>query len=291
MRFRGTKVLHLAVPIKAVAQRFAYLLLVAAAVALLIISKADLALTERLRTAMIDIASPVLQLLARPIQTAQQGVTAVENLVTLHRDNTRLRDENARLLHWQQIALRLEQENAALRRLLAVSQDATYDAIAARVIGDTGGPFVRTMLLDAGARDGVRKGQAVVTEHGLVGRIVDAGQRAGRVLLLTDLNSRIPVLVEHSRQRAILAGDNSGQPRLEYLMAAAQLTPGDRIVTSGDGGLFPPGLLVGTVVGAGDRAPRVRPAVDFGQVEFVRVLRYDRPKPAPAPDPTGGSGQ
>lgn len=291
MRFRGTKVLHLAVPIKAVAQRFAYLLLVAAAVALLIISKADLALTERLRTAMIDIASPVLQLLARPIQTAQQGVTAVENLVTLHRDNTRLRDENARLLHWQQIALRLEQENAALRRLLAVSQDATYDAIAARVIGDTGGPFVRTMLLDAGARDGVRKGQAVVTEHGLVGRIVDAGQRAGRVLLLTDLNSRIPVLVEHSRQRAILAGDNSGQPRLEYLMAAAQLTPGDRIVTSGDGGLFPPGLLVGTVVGAGDRAPRVRPAVDFGQVEFVRVLRYDRPKPAPDPDPTGGSGQ
>lgn len=291
MRFHGTKVLHLAVPIKAVAQRFAYLLLIAAAVALLVISKADLALTERLRTAVIDIASPVLQLLTRPIQTAQQGAAAVENLISLHRDNTRLRDENARLLHWQQVALRLEQENAALRRLLAVSQDAAYDAIAARVIGDSGGPFVRTMLLDAGSRDGVRKGQAVVTEHGLVGRVVDAGQRAGRVLLLTDLNSRIPVLVEHSRQRAILAGDNSGQPRLEYLAATAQITPGDRVVTSGDGGLFPPGLLIGTVVSVGDRAPRIRPAVDFGHVEFVRVLRYDRPKPAPDPDPTGGGGQ
>ena len=119
----------------------------------------------------------------------------------------------------------------------------------ARVIANSGGGYVRAVMVNAGTEQGLSRGQAAITGAGLVGRLTEVGNRAARVLLLTDLNSRIPVVVEGSHVNAMLAGDNSERPRLIYASEPEALKIGDRIVTSGEGGIFPPGLPVGMVAG------------------------------------------
>ena len=180
----------------------------------------------------------------------------------------------AELRRWRNEALRLKAENASLRALVHAVPEAAATPITARVIADSGGTFVRSLLLNAGARDGVRKGLAVVNDEGLVGRVTEVGARSARVLLVTDLNSRIPVVIQSTRDRAILAGDNSEHPKLIHLPTGAPVSPGDRVVTSGHGGVFPPGLAVGVVLAVEKTAIRVRPYVNWHRLEFVRVLDY-----------------
>ena len=161
----------------------------------------------------------------------------------------------------------------------------TDPPVAARVVGDSGGAFVHSVLVNAGGQDGVRKGQAAVNGEGLVGRVAEVGERSARVLLVTDLNSRIPVLLESQRYRAILVGDNSQRPRLLYLSADAKVSPGDRIVTSGHGGVFPPGLAVGVVTLIANGDVRVQPFVDWERLEYVRLIEFGRYDDGP-----GGQG-
>ena len=149
--------------------------------------------------------------------------------------------------------------------------------VSARVIADGSGPFSRSVLLNVGTRNGIAKGQAVVNDLGLIGRVTEVGQRSARVLLLSDFNSRVPILFETTRERAILAGDNSATMRLDFVSPTAKVTPGERIVTSGHGGLLPAGLPVGAIVGGKDGAPRIQPFVDWSRLEYVRVVDYPAP--------------
>ena len=142
------------------------------------------------------------------------------------------------------------------------------------MVGDPGGAFVRTVVVTAGARDGVRRGQAVMSGQGLVGRVVQVGEWSSRVLLITDLNARIPVVLESTRQRAMLSGDNSDHPTLSYLPANTELTPGERVFTSGHGGLFPPGLPVGMVAVDAHTHPRVVPMADLSRIEHVQIVDF-----------------
>ena len=143
-----------------------------------------------------------------------------------------------------------------------------------RVIGDSTGPFVRSLLVNIGMRDGVRRGHAAVSSDGLLGRVASAGERSARVLLLSDLNSRIPVLVEDTRERAILAGDNNRRPRLSFVSGNAEVTLGSRIVTSGHGGMFPTGLPVGIVAEIGDLGIRIDTFASPERLEFLRLVNY-----------------
>jgi rod shape-determining protein MreC len=160
--------------------------------------------------------------------------------------------------------------------------------ITARVVGDQGGAFARSVLVNAGSRDGVAKGQVAVTAEGVAGRVAEVGLRSSRVLLLTDINSRVPVLVGSARDRAIMAGDNTGRPRLLYLAAGTEIRPGDRVVTSGHGGVFPPGLPVGIVTQASETALRVQPFVDWAHVEYLRLADYELPSLLLSPGDGGG---
>ncbi len=294
MRVQGGRMLRLAMPFKAVVQRFAFLLLVGVSVAFLVLGKADVALVNKVRVAVTDLAAPVLDVVSGPVAAINRGVDVLEGLIHLRTDNVRLKEENRRLQAWQAAARRLEQENAVLRSLMQFQPLPTADFLSARVIGDSGGPFVRTLLVNAGSRARVEKGQAVVTGDGLIGRVVEVGERAARILLITDLNSRIPVAIEGTRHRAVLAGDNSRRPRLEFLPATAQVSAGDRIVTSGDGGLFPPGLPVGVVTESNDATVRVQAFADWDRVEIVRILRYRFPQldaGPPGPGTESGAGK
>jgi len=278
----GTSVLRLAVPLRVLLQRFTFLFLVIGAFALMMLGKAETVPVERVTVAVVDFVAPIMDTLSRPAATIDAAVQRVRELVALHGENERLRRENARLLAWQEAARRLSRQNTALQALLDYVPEPEAKYTAARVIGDAGGVFIRSMLLNAGTRDGLAKSQAVVTGDGLVGRITAVGKRSARALLITDLNSRVPVVVESSRDRAILSGDNSRFPRLVFLPTNSAIKPGDRILTSGHGGMFPPALPVGEVVSAGKGGVRVRPYAALDRLEFVRVVAYPgiaRPDP------------
>jgi rod shape-determining protein MreC len=216
----------------------------------------------------------VLNVIRQPVDAVQAVARGINDILYLRSENARLRDENARLLAWREAAARFERENARLRNLLHVTGEPVTTFVSASVVGESASTFFRTMLLNAGARDGVEKGQAAVASEGLAGRVMEVGQRSARVLLVTDLNSRIPVMLEQSRTRAILAGDNTEMPRLEYLPSSAQVSPGDRIITSGHGGGVPAGIPVGVIASVTDGVVRVQPFVPFDRVEVVSIARH-----------------
>lgn len=289
MKTRGSSVVRLATPVRAWAQRFALALMLCAAFALMLASRSDMALVERLRITVADAVAPILKLMAEPVATVTRVADWVAEMSGLYSENRRLREENERLLQWHEAAKLLEGENAALRRLLNLSPPPGARFITARIIGDNGGAFVRTVLVSSGARDGVRKNQAAVTGQGLAGRVIEVGERAARVLLLTDINSRIPVVLEKSRDRAVLAGDNGPMPQLVHLPPRSSPEIGERVVTSGFGGLFPAGIPVGTVAHVGKDEVRVTPLVALNQVEFLRLIDYEGSDLAGLP-PAGEAG-
>lgn len=261
-------------PIRGLTHRFAYLGLVVAAFALLLIGKADVVMMERFRTQVADAFAPILDVMSRPVATANEVITQVRALTAIVEENDSLRRDKERLLHWQQVARKLEAENQALRSLLHYLPGPDANFVSARIIADAGGAFAHSMQLNIGNHPGVAKGQAVVTGDGLVGRVAATGERATRVLLITDLNSRIPVLIEATRTRGILAGNNTNHPRLIHLPPGATVSPGDRVVTSGHGGAFPVGLPVGVVDAVNDGGISVKPFVPRDRLEYVRILDY-----------------
>jgi len=288
---------YLAAPIKSLAQRFAFMALVLAAFALMILGKVDTDLMESVRARITDVVAPILDLVSRPIDNLNMTIGQVREIYLVLEDNVELRDQNTRLLQWQAVARRLEAENKALHSLLNFVPGPEAIVITARVIADTGGAFAHSLILNAGSRNNVHKGQVAVTGDGLVGRIAGVGTRSSRLLLITDLNSRIPVLVTPARTRAILAGNNTAQPRLIHLPSGATVGRGDRIVTSGHGGAFPVGLPVGVVVSVNENGIGIQPFVTRNRLEYVRVLDYGlsgilriEPEPWRGEDKTGKVG-
>jgi len=266
--------MRLSPPVKAAAQRLALPMLVFVAGTLTVLGKGDLLLIDKARSAIADTMAPALEFVSQPLAAGSAAIAAVENVVTVYRQNDVLREENQRLLQWEEVARRLAAENRSLRDLDKLVPDHVGSQIAARVIADSGGAFVRNVLVNAGTRDGVARGQAGLTGEGLIGRVSEVGERTARVLLLTDLNSHIPVMLERTSARALLDGDNSDRPRLAFLDAKAQIDLGDRVVTSGSGGVFPPGLPVGTVTSLENGIARVEPYSELSRLDIVRVVDY-----------------
>ncbi len=246
--------------------------------------KADISLIERIRVQASDAVAPILDAISRPVATVTEIADQLEELSQIQAENTRLKKDRAQLLQWQTVARQLEAENKALRGLLKFSPPPKATYITSRVIANAVGAFAHSLLLNVGAPDGVKKDQAVTTGKGLIGRIASVGNRSSWVLLITDLNSRIPVVIESTRTRAIMAGNNSDRPRLIHLSPGAMVSPGERIITSGHGGVFPPGLAIGTVSSVSDSGIEIQPFNDRRRVEYVRILDFgDESLIRPAP--------
>jgi rod shape-determining protein MreC len=260
--------------VRSLVQRFSLLLLAVAALGVMVIGRAEGGLVDRSRSFVLDLVAPILSTLAQPVVAFNETVAEVEELANIRAENTRLREENERLLAWQAAARRLDAENRGLRELTHFREGPQARYISARLVGDSGTAFVRSALLDVGRAAGVQRGHAVLSGEGLAGRITEIGENSARVLFLTDFNSRLPVIVERTRERAIMAGDNSPQPRLTLAQSIAGLQPGDRIITSGHGGSFPMGIPVGVVSSFSDGGARVRLFVDYGRLQYVRIADY-----------------
>ena len=211
--------------------------------------------------------------LSAPVHWLGDGAEAVAAYVDAGGQNRRLQAQlaQARMLESQTEALR--QENAQLRALLGVKTDPPLPMVGARTVLDARSPFADSRLADVGSDAGVMEGNPVLNEHGLVGRVVAVSPQVSRVMLLTDIESRIPVLIARTNGRAILTGDGGPDPRLDYLRTHDPVRPGDRILTSGDGGVIPRGLPVGVAVKAQD-GWRVALDIDAGSIDLVRVLLF-----------------
>jgi rod shape-determining protein MreC len=228
---------------------------------------------ERFRSALVDRFVPSFSWAMAPVTWGLGVVDDFQSYSRLYEQNQQLREELRQMKAWKEAALQLEQKNARLLDLNHVRLDPKLTHVTGVVLADSGSPFRQSVLLNVGARDGIRDGWATMDGIGLVGRISGVGQQTSRVILLTDSNSRIPVTVQPSGQQSIMSGDNSDLPPLEFLEDPDEVRPGDRVVSSGDGGMFPAGLLVGTVVLGTDKRLRVAMAADYQRLEFLRVLR------------------
>ena len=261
-------------PIKTFAQRFTYLALVFSAFTLMMFGKVDPIFVDRVRANIVDKLGPVLEVTSSATETLFSAVDEITTLFTIRQTNEKLKTQNYRLLEWLALARKLEAENELLRNLLNFKPSHEASFISARVIADTSGTFANSIVLNAGKIDSVRRGQAVVVGEGLVGRVAGVGRESARILLTTDLNSRIPVAIQPGNIRAILAGDNSNYPRLIHLPPGVSVDQGDRVVTSGHGGVLPAGLPVGLIKSVEPNAIKVRLFVNQSRISFVRVLDY-----------------
>jgi rod shape-determining protein MreC len=247
--------------------------LVTVLVLLFLLWRIDSPRAERFRANLVDQVVPSFEWALIPVTKAAKLIEGFQSYARLAEQNAELRRELQQMKAWREAALQLEQENAKLLDLNKVRLDPALTYVTGVVLADSGSPFRQSVLLNVGARDGIQDGWATTDGLGLVGRISGVGQTTSRVLLLTDPGSRIPVTVLPSGQRAILTGDTSVAPLLEFVENPEQVRPGDRVVSSGDGGVFPAGLLVGQAVMGTDNRLRLRLAADYERLEFLRVLR------------------
>ncbi len=266
--------IRLSIPLRQSLAKLTLPVLIAAAFMLMLVGKADAPLAERTRMALADALAPIYSLLAEPIVQAHALLDNVHEVFSLTSDNARLRAENETLRRWQAVALALDSENATLKANLHWLPEPTPSYVTARAVADAGGVYARAVLLSAGPGHGIVKGQVALDDRGLVGRVTEVGTRSVRVLLLTDINSRIPVTLEGSRSRAMMTGTNGPRPRLMYWPEGAQPAEGERVVTSAEADLFPPGLPVGVVHYASNNVPEVEPFARLDRLEVVRLFDY-----------------
>ncbi|MEM6499853.1 MAG: rod shape-determining protein MreC, partial [Pseudomonadota bacterium] len=208
-----------------------------------------------------------------PVTRVARMFEDFQSYTRIYEQNQELRRELQQMKSWREAALQLEQENARLLDLNNVRQSAQLTYVTGVVLADNGSPFRRSVLLNVGARDGIQDGWATMDGLGLVGRIAGVGEKSSRVILLTDTSSRIPIIIQPSGQKALLAGDNTLAPPIDIVESIEDVRAGDRVVTSGDGQVFPADILVGQITQGPDRRFRVRLAADYARLEFLRVLR------------------
>lgn len=263
--------IRLSVPLRQAIARLVLPILIAASFGLMLLGKADTVLAERARSALADLLVPLYGVIARPVGTVRDIAAEIRHLIHLRSENAWLRQENERLRRWRDAALALEAENLALREVLHAPAEPTPEFTTARVVADLGGAYARSALLAVGPQHQVRKGQVALDGAGLVGRISEVGGRSARLLLVTDINSRIPVQVERTRARAILAGTNGPRPRLQHWAGGEAPAPGERIVTSSEAGAFPAGLPVGVVREGKGGVLEVELFADLDRLEYVRL--------------------
>ncbi len=246
--------------------------LMAMASCLLVLGLVRPQLMTNARLVATDMITPVLSAFAQPFQNMAAAIGSVSGVASIKAENAQLKAENMRLKEWYQTALMLQAENQSLQELLNLKVDPAHKYLTARVISDAGNAYVKTVLISFGTDEGVKKNQAVLAGEGMIGRIIDAGKRSARVLLLNDINSRIPVLIEGSSQKAILAGNNTNHPVLKHLPQDVGIVDGARVVTSGHGGVFPSGLPIGRIVKNIKGDLLVKTYAEMGKVTYVRIV-------------------
>ncbi len=270
--------------------RDAFWLYMGIALAMLALEIFGSGIPRQIRGYANDFVAPVLSLFEGPIRASQAGLERLAGVGDIYLENQQLREENDRLRQWRVAAQRLILENERLSQILKVPEREIPPVATANIIGVGGGAFERSVLLNAGSGDGVLVNLPVVDELGLVGRTIEVGYLTTRVLLITDLNSRVPVRLERTNAVAIAEGLNEPFMRLRFMPVNSSVQVGDRILTSGHGSLYPPDVPVAQVVSIEDDIILLKPSSSLDTLDFVRVMDY-RPLPPEVVETEDPEGQ
>lgn len=267
---------ELAVSFKTLLKRALVGVIVLGCVALLVLSIKQEGFTDQLRAQMGEWLAPITSFFSAPVSLGKTGVAQVDSYFSVREENTKLKEENQALLFWQQRAASLEQENRALRTLGQAKAREDIGYVTGLVTAMEGGAYREAVKVNIGAQDGVEIGAAVVNETGFVGRIIEVQEAVSWLLLLQDVNSRIPVRNARNSERAIVMGGRGNALRLGFLGKEADFVEGDVIVTAADGEVLPDGIPVGTVM-KGEEKFHITPYAQPSRLHYVRVLSKDAP--------------
>lgn len=260
---------------KGLGHRFTSGFFIVLSLALLIFGSKNVVAVNSIRSGVSNFFVPVLDIASRPFEAADDFIEWTRQVAIVFSENKRLRAENDSLKLAQIKSSQLVIDNQRFKKLLNVGEGKVNTIAAARVVSDSDSPFFKSVLINRGTGDGVDKGQAVVNEDGIVGRTINVGSSSSRVLLVTDINSRIPVKLASGGINMILEGDNSAYPKLVFLPFGEELSVGDLILTSGYGMVFPPDLPVGQVVEINMEGIRIKLSAKLYNLNYVSILAYD----------------
>ena len=226
-----------------------------------------------IRATLDDLFAPPISGVNAIMRKTSDSFSFIGDIIDVYEENERLNEEVSRLEEWRSVAERLALENQRLIDLLQVKSLPHEILVSPRVISLIGGAYARSALVNSGRNDGVESDLTVVDGTGLIGRTIHVGFTTSEVLLLTDINSRIPVRVERSGDNGIAIGTNNSDLRLAFLPLNPDIQVGDRILTSGDGGIFRPDLVVGTVTSIEEGTIHVTPQSRLSNLNFVSILK------------------
>ena len=260
--------------IRQLLKKFALVILFLIAFVMMLLNKTDTALIDKTSSVATDVVTPVVDVLILPARLLANAYDYLKDLSLAHKENQFLKAENRRLRLVSERARSLEIENRLLAKLLNYARPDEENLVTARVVAEEGDAFSHSLIAYTGKDSTSQKGQIVLTEKGVVGRLDKVGQLYSKILMITDINSRIPVMIENTRVRGILAGDNELNPKLVFTPLSANIQEGDRVVTSGVAGVFPAGLPVGVVSHVSKREIRVLPFADLNKVEYVKIVSF-----------------
>jgi rod shape-determining protein MreC len=227
---------------------------------------------ERFRLALLNQIVPNVEIFTSSIKVISRIVLDISSFINVYEQNKNLKSELQDMRKWREAAIQLEQKNAKLRALNNLKVNPKLYWVSGEVIADSGGPYSSSALLNVGIEDGIIDGSAVVDGLGLVGRISGVEDQISRIILLSDTKSYVPVIIEPNNQEAIVRGDNSSAPLVDFIRGVEKIQPGFRIYTSGTGGVFPPGILIGKVVLSSDKKIRVKLSANINKLDYLRVL-------------------
>jgi rod shape-determining protein MreC len=261
-------------------------IVIALAVVVVLLGKAQGGLFDKARAHVTDMMAPVLEKVRAPVAGFDRFIGSIGEIFSVYEQNLKLKEENARLRQWRNVAIVLQGRVTRYQTMLHAVPDPQMNRVLARVIGRASRPFLQTMILDAGRDNHALPGQAVMDARGMIGRIYLTGRRTSWVILLTDLNSRIPVTIAPASGKtgsvqALMTGDNSALPTLDMVSRTVTLHAGDQVTSSGNGGLLPAGLPVGTVMPNGAGGWRVALLADAAASQDVEILNFSKPPEAP----------
>lgn len=272
MKRRRSLFLHLN-QLKILAKKFALVILFFAALLLMLLNKRQSPAWEASSGAATGIVAPVVDVLVVPAKMLAKGYDYFNGLKHIKQDNEYLKAENKKLQLLKDKYKALEIENKLLADLLNYVPLPEAGFISARVVAEESDAFAHSVVAYVGNKN-AEKGDVVLSEHGIVGRIDKVADAYAKIILLTDINSKIPVMLEKTRVRGILSGDNTTVPKLIFVPLDAEVNAGDRIVTSGVSGVFPAGLPVGQVVSVSKNEIKVKPFASLEKLEYIKIVKY-----------------
>lgn len=242
-----------------------------------------------------DVAGTVGGVLMTPVRWGEGIASSVSAFFGGAALNHKLIEENRALLQWRDQAKAMAERLDAYEKLHGIKAEQLPQGLTGRLISESSGPFSKSGIVNLGAKAGVKVNWIVLNQNGLVGRVIAVGSDTSRVLFLADGDSRVPVMGEVTRARALVTGDKTSAPRLAHLNTPTLMRDGERVMTSGDDGIFPRGLAVGQAGIAPDKQWRVRLASNAAPIDFVRLIppsNFPPPvdavsAPALAPPPAG----